>query len=739
VADAPIQAHGLTIGDLFSNRRFGVTYYQREYSWSRDDVKALLEDLRNRFWAQWDQEHDRRQVQSYAPYFLGSIVYYESEGTTFIVDGQQRITTLHLLLIHLRQILAEQDSVGDASHIETLIWSKRGREAFTVDIEDHAYILRAIMEGRDVDLREGATPSERHLLDRALDLREDFPPSLRGAALEAFMDWLLDRVCIAGVRAAGQDHGWEIFETTNNRGKQLGPIELLKSYLLSKALQGRDRLNTLWREMLSKLTEHDAKTPSDYLKAYLLAKHVNVEDENERKYVRDAFHEWIRKNPARLGLGKAPSYERFLREELVPWGIRFARLTRAARNFTPEWEPVYYNELNGVPQHLTAVIAGSSFADTEGLFRKCCILISNYLDLLFVRKTVNAKIADAAQLEPIVLALIPGLRLCSTYEELQLFLGRQLAGLSDDFSRMTSYGLSPNNKSHIRYILARLTDFAETKIGQPSRFTEYVGRVSPGDRVARAHQIEHIWADHFERYREETSNDRRSFNSWRNRLGALILLPQQDNASYNDLPYVTKLQTYLRHNILAASLHPQSRTNHPRFRKFISDYDLGQLFRSFPDEFDKEAIDTRQLLYQKLCQLLWDPAGLDLKPEGLAEAPPVAASGRSTRIAGTTRRTPGSGRGRTSGLTLVRMIELGHLRSSEQMVGISKRPAARYDAALLPDGRIQVPTGEVLADLEEAAAFVFGKSRKGWEFWHVTRDGKEISLKDLRSNLLAAP
>ncbi|WP_344610332.1 GmrSD restriction endonuclease domain-containing protein [Dactylosporangium salmoneum] len=726
----------MTIGELFSNRRFGITYYQREYSWSRDDVKALLEDLRNRFWSQWSHDDDRRRVQGYSPYFLGSIVYYEEEGTTFIVDGQQRITTLHLLLIHLRGLLEEQGSEGDSSHIETLIWSRRGRETFTVDIEDHAYILRAIMRGKVPDLREGATTSERILRDRALDLREDFPNILRGESLEAFMDWLLDRVCIAGVRASGQDQGWEIFETTNNRGRQLGPIELLKSYLLSKAEFGRQKLNDRWREMLSRLSDNDPKTPSDFLKSFLLARYVNVDDEDERKYVTDAFHEWIRKHPERLGLSKAPSYEKFVREELVLAGTRFARLTRASRIYTPGWETLYYNEFNGIPHHLTALLAGASFADTEGLFKQACDIISGYIDLLFVRKVVNAKVSDGSQLEPYVLELIPKLRSCTDLESLRQTLGLELAGLTDDFGRMTAYGLTPNNKTQVRYLLARVTEYAETSIGQPGRFVEYVGRVSPDDPGSKAHQIEHIWADNFERYREETNGDKRNFNSWRNRIGALLLLPQQDNASYRDLPYRGKLPTYLRHNILAASLHPQSRTNHPRFKRFIADHDLGQLFRPYPDVFDKEAIDTRQILFQKLCELVWAPGKLTLTiPEVVPPASRQVA--RSQTASTTSGRTRAASRRRTGNPSVAELIAAGHLAPTESIIGISKRPAVRFDARLVPDGRIELPTGEIVADLEEAAAFVFGKPRKGWEFWHVSRDGAEVSLKDFRAKVVA--
>jgi hypothetical protein len=75
-----------------------------------------------------------REARQYPPYFLGSIVYYEEEGTTYVVDGQQRITTNHLMLIHLYRLLIDQGATGDARHVETLVRPDRGDQLFAIDI-----------------------------------------------------------------------------------------------------------------------------------------------------------------------------------------------------------------------------------------------------------------------------------------------------------------------------------------------------------------------------------------------------------------------------------------------------------------------------------------------------------------------------------------------------------------------------------------------------------------------------
>jgi hypothetical protein len=725
VADAPIQAQSMTVGQLFGNRKFGITYYQREYSWSRENVKALLGDLERRFRSDWTSLHERPRVQSYAPYFLGSIVYYEDEGITYVVDGQQRITTLHLLLIYLRRLLLEQDNPDDAGHLESLIVHLRRGRTFTVGVDEHQYILRGLMDGEDVDLRRGATPSERHLRERARDLQEDFPAALRGEALEMFVDWLLDRVCLTGVRASGREHGWEIFETTNNRGKQLGPIDLMKGYILTKAETGRPQLNKTWREMVAHLYEHDQAVPSEFVKDYLLARYVDVKDEDERRFVQEAFHEWVRENTEKVGLTRSQSYAGLVHDMAVA-GRRYAGLVQSSRQYQPDDGIHFFNEVNGIPHHRAAVLAGGSFAGTDGEFRKAAKLVANFLDLIFVRNVVVNQLYDVNRLEDAVLETISATRGCRSLDDLTTALTRELRRSPADIGRMATFVLTINNKPQVRYLLARLTDFAETAIGRASLFDEY---------ISRDYQIEHIWANNYEQCRRDTGISKKDFDALRNRLGALLLLPQSDNASYRDLPYATKLETYQRHNILAASLHPNSRKNAPKYNRFLRETGLGDAFRHFPDTFDAEAVRLRQWLYQRLCELIWDPVALGF-PDAADEAAPAAkaplrgdpvssANGRSSPSNGASIHAAGEE-------PLLRLLESGHLRGGEILIGVSLRPKLRAEAELLPTGRIKAAAGAEFPSLDEAAAFAVGRSRKGWDFWHVERGDNLLSLKMLR-------
>src|ERR1700756_5307903 len=107
MADSPISGQGMTVKGVFSGRRYQLDYYQRDYSWGREEVRQLVEDLHRRFTASYGTVDERSAVADYEPYFLGSFVYHDESGISFLVDGQQRATTLHILLIFLKRLLRD--------------------------------------------------------------------------------------------------------------------------------------------------------------------------------------------------------------------------------------------------------------------------------------------------------------------------------------------------------------------------------------------------------------------------------------------------------------------------------------------------------------------------------------------------------------------------------------------------------------------------------------------------------
>ena len=68
--------------------------------WGRKQLEELIEDLTSEFIDQYEQSHERTEIINYGHYFMGSIVLTESNNEIAIIDGQQRLTSLTLLLIY---------------------------------------------------------------------------------------------------------------------------------------------------------------------------------------------------------------------------------------------------------------------------------------------------------------------------------------------------------------------------------------------------------------------------------------------------------------------------------------------------------------------------------------------------------------------------------------------------------------------------------------------------------------
>lgn len=168
------------------------------------------------------------------------------------------------------------------------------------------------------------------------------------------------------------------------------------------------------------------------------------------------------------------------------------------------------------------------------------------------------------------------------------------------------FGLHGMNRTRIKFILARITDHIETMSGLPSRFVEYVQ-----SRGLKRFEVEHIWADHFERHSDEFSHPA-DFQNIRNRIGALLLLPRQFNQSYSDITYEEKLPYYLEQNMLARSLNLLCYDRNPGFIKFIKESNLP--FMPHP-QFKKEDVEQRQLLYKLLAEQIWNPQRLKEEAE----------------------------------------------------------------------------------------------------------------------------
>jgi hypothetical protein len=612
-----IDADPRSVRELLSNRKYGIDEYQREYKWGPKNIEELLNDLYAKFSANYEEGHERHRVADYDNYFLGSVILSRREGRDYIVDGQQRITSLTLLLIYLHHLQNEQQ-VSVPTNLEPLVFSAAfGRRSFNLDVPDRVGCLEALFMCQPFDSAHG-DGSVRNMLARYADIQEQFPEDLKGTALPFFIDWLLERVELVEIAANSDDDAYTIFETMNDRGQPLSPTDMLKGYLLSNItdMDDRSQANAVWRKTTLDLIELGKEQDSDFLKTWLRAKYAQTIRERRRgaqnqdfERIGTVFHKCVRDNRGTLGLNTSADFDEFIRKLFARFAHLHRRISRAADTLTPGLEVIFYNAHNNFTLQFPVLLAPLRYEDDEVTAERKIRLMAIYLDILIVRRAVNYLSLNYSTMVYAMFLLIKEMRNKSV-DELRDLLKRKAAQLdcsftgTEDGSRagIAGFRLNQWSKRYIHHILARLMAHVETQCGMPNRFAEYVNLGS-----GEPYEIEHIWANHFERHAEEF-NHAEEFQRVRNQIGGLVLLPRRINQSYGDLPYGEKREHYRGENLLARSLHDQCYSHNPPFRQYIER--SGQRFKAHA-EFKKADVEARQELYGSLAEEIWNPSRLD--------------------------------------------------------------------------------------------------------------------------------
>ncbi len=222
------------------SQKYRIGYYQRDYKWEPKQIRELVEDLTTRFLQDFEPHHERSAVAQYGQYLLGSIIISEKNGERFIVDGQQRLTSLTLLLVYLDRLQRDRAS-DDQVDVANLIYStKFGKKSFNLDVDERNACLQALIDSEIPDPTD-QPPSVQNLINRFNDIADICPNELREEALPYFLDWLTENVMLVEITAFSDDDAYTIFETMNDRGLSLTPTDMLKGYLLASITDNESR------------------------------------------------------------------------------------------------------------------------------------------------------------------------------------------------------------------------------------------------------------------------------------------------------------------------------------------------------------------------------------------------------------------------------------------------------------------------------------------------------------------
>jgi alkylated DNA nucleotide flippase Atl1 len=243
---------------LEGSKQYQVPLYQRTYSWQRAQLERLWEDVAK-------LAADRVQEPA-ATHFVGSVVLAPSPGNGpagvaqyLVVDGQQRLTTLSVLLIALRDHQAETDGPGHRDRInEQFLINKwkdgQQRLKLSPTQADRPAYLACLDSTPDAGGTDRIGSAYRFFRSRLQAIDDPDDPS----DIQHLEDAIISGLSLVSVTAQGGDNAYRIFESLNNTGLKLSQGDLLRNYLFMR-LPTRSEIvyQSLWLPMQAQLdTDH---------------------------------------------------------------------------------------------------------------------------------------------------------------------------------------------------------------------------------------------------------------------------------------------------------------------------------------------------------------------------------------------------------------------------------------------------------------------------------------------------
>lgn len=276
--------------------RFEIPKFQRDYSWEYEQWDDLWLDLMS---LMEDEETE---------HYMGYLVLQTSNNKNFsIIDGQQRLTTMSLLILSILKCFDDlinnnEDSDKNKVRKETLQNSYIGNINPVTLISDNKiklnrnsddYYRQHIVLLKELPIRN-TNSSEKHMRECFLWFYDKAKKQFKtGEELAGFIDNIVDKLSFTVIEVTDQLNAFKVFETLNARGVQLSSSDLLKNYLFSVVDETNphkleiEELESLWSKVLGKLGNQKFE---DYLRYYWNSRNKIVRKNNLFKTIKKSIY-----------------------------------------------------------------------------------------------------------------------------------------------------------------------------------------------------------------------------------------------------------------------------------------------------------------------------------------------------------------------------------------------------------------------------------------------------------------
>lgn len=518
-----------------SDFEYHIPQYQRPYAWTEEEAGILFDDLFEFF---TEEEEDN--------YFLGSMVLIKQEGVpaSEVIDGQQRLTTLTILLAVIAEALTgdmREACKGYLSEKGNIIQGLEPRPRLLLRETDQTFFNEHIQELRiqkmlALDPGQLGSESQLRIWENCKILRERVAAAFEGdeESLAAFAGFLVTRCYLVVVSTPNQPSAYRVFSVMNSRGLDLLPTDIIKADIIAKIPQAeRSAYAKRWEELEEMAGREGFEDVFSHTRmVFAKRKSQRALNEEFKRYVIDPVFD--------ASPDDATGAKRLIDEVIDPMTMACITVKSASYESQSNAKDVNesltwlgrINNADWVPAAAAFVMRhGADSAYTAWFMRKLERLAAY---LLITGKGINKRIARFSEVLEEMDAK-PDSSRSDVLRSVELTEAERR-----EFAEALSDEIYSKTAAVRKYVLLRLDSFIADGAAtyEPSVFTvEHVLPQTVGEKSEWARQ----WPDGAERA------------YWTNRLANLVPLNRRRNSAAQNYDFKTKVEKYFKGKSNASS------------------------------------------------------------------------------------------------------------------------------------------------------------------------------------------
>lgn len=602
-----------TVQSCLSKKTYFVDFYQREYVWSKNTVDILLRDIFYAFEISYEEHKDEELTEEvlelYNWYYMNVFITNKVNSKVYIVDGQQRLTTLTLIATKLYHLITDEtlkDLLKDCIFTKDMF---KGN-VFCIDNEKRKDVMESILD--NVPYTEPIkNKTEETLLGRFKDVSRFIDDKQMDVdKLRAFCMYFLRKLVMVELSVEKDDTPM-VFEVINDRGEALKPYEILKGKmvgLLSK--NDTQAYSEKWDKAMLQLPDMQDNFFGDYLKSrFVTSSNTKLEaalSNFYHRYIFDVNDIAQELSFRRTDANHIKNIKNFIDNELTYYATLYAKIRSNKDEYLK-----YDNEINDLSMQYQNIMAACTINDPRE-DEKIQVLAAE-MDRFWMLLNLNG-VYDSNEFQDKCYRISQQLKDAelesyrSIYNNMLTDTIRQKRGIEGevpllDYNSFTKKNYTNMNTRMLRYFLARIEQYISNEASIDMQNS--VSDISKKTGKITGYHIEHILS-HNETNRSYFQSDE-EFEEKRNQLGGLLLLMGINNISSGNEEYEDKLKTYSNGLMWGHSLCEDFYHSNLNFTKFNEKLqkEYGVSFKPY-QKFDKEALEERSKLLYQLVKIIWE-------------------------------------------------------------------------------------------------------------------------------------